>query len=133
MLVPSPELQLQKGRMRLRQPEDTPLLYSTDDGMCCPRCEFPLEQCSCNPSSHPKDSPGTVRVSMTSIGRKGKTVTRISGIQLPPGELALFTKSIKKLCGAGGSLVQGVIEVQGDHRDKLKLVLHERGWKVKQP
>lgn len=60
---------------------------------------------------------GVVRVSRTKAGRKGKTVTLITGI--PPGELADIAKELKRLCGSGGAVKDGVVEVQGDHRDRI--------------
>ena len=71
---------------------------------------------------------GIVRVSRTSAGRKGKTVTLITGI--PPGELAATGKELKRLCGSGGSVKDGVVEVQGDHRDKVAAHLGAR-YRVK--
>ena len=60
---------------------------------------------------------GAVRVSRTKAGRKGKTVTLVTGI--PPGELADTAKELRRLCGSGGSVKDGVVEVQGDHRDRV--------------
>ena len=73
-------------------------------------------------------SVGIVRVSRTSAGRKGKTVTLVTGI--PPGELAATGKELKRLCGSGGSVKDGVVEVQGDHRDKVAAHLGAR-YRVK--
>lgn len=60
---------------------------------------------------------GIVRVSRTKAGRKGKTVTLITGV--PPGELADTSKELKRLCGSGGAVKDGVVEIQGDHRDRI--------------
>jgi translation initiation factor 1 len=64
-------------------------------------------------------------------GRRGKTVTSIEGIPLPEDELRLFASELKRLCGTGGSVKDGVIEIQGDHRDTLIAALESRGYTVK--
>jgi translation initiation factor 1 len=64
-------------------------------------------------------------------GRKGKAVTLVSGLQMhPQGKLDLLQK-FKKICGAGGTLKAGVLEVQGDHRNRLKAELEASGFKAK--
>jgi translation initiation factor 1 len=64
-------------------------------------------------------------------GRRGKTVTTISGIPLPEEELRALAGDLKRSCGTGGSAKNGVIEIQGDHRDALVEVLREKGYSVK--
>jgi translation initiation factor 1 len=64
-------------------------------------------------------------------GRKGKGVTVITGVPLPPTELTELGAALKKLCGSGGTVKGGVIEIQGDHRDRLVEELAKRGWTVK--
>ena len=73
--------------------------------------EAPAAQAAPSPGS----ADGIVRVSRTKAGRKGKTVTLVTG--LPPGDLAGIARDLKRLCGSGGSVKDGVVEVQGDHRD----------------
>ena len=58
---------------------------------------------------------GVVRVSRSSKGRGGKTVTLVQGLALPPDELATLAKRLRTACGAGGTHKDGVLEVQGDH------------------
>lgn len=60
---------------------------------------------------------GIVRVGRTKAGRKGKTVTLVTG--LPTGDLGAVATELKKLCGSGGSVKEGVVEIQGDHRDRI--------------
>lgn len=74
---------------------------------------------------------GVVRVSRQTQGRKGRGVTVISGVPLAGGELAALTAGLKKRCGSGGTVRDGVIEIQGDHRDLLVSLLTQRGWTVK--
>lgn len=74
---------------------------------------------------------GIVRVSRESKGRKGKGVSLISGLPLPPDELKALAKKLKQLCGSGGAVKDGVIEVQGEHRDKLLEALINAGYQAK--
>lgn len=84
-------------------------VYSTEGGRV--REEKPRPQ----PSGPPSD--GIVRIQRTSAGRKGKTVTLVTG--LPAGDLESITRELKKLCGSGGAAKGGVAEIQGDHRQKI--------------
>jgi translation initiation factor 1 len=81
------------------------------------------------PSSSKGD--GNVRVGRESKGRKGKGVTVITGLPLDAVELATLAKELKAQCGAGGKVSDGVIEIQGEHRDRLVLALEARGYKAK--
>lgn len=77
----------------------------------------------------PKD--GVVRVGRETKGRKGKGVTLVTGVPLSGAELDALAKELKNLCGAGGTLKGGVIEIQGDHRDRIIPALEKKGWTVK--
>jgi translation initiation factor 1 len=108
------------------------LVYSSDHGRHCPDCGKPLSQCSCRdktPVRSPKD--GIVRVGRETKGRKGKGVTIVTGVPLSGGELSNLAKQLKAKCGAGGTLKQGVIEIQGDHRDTVVQLLQDQGFTVK--
>ena len=72
-----------------------------------------------------------VRVRREVKGRKGKTVTTVSGIPLPAGELKDLAKTLKKKCGSGGTIRDGVVEIQGDHADLLVAELSGLGYGVK--
>lgn len=74
---------------------------------------------------------GTVKVSRETKGRKGKGVTLISGVPLGADSLAALAKNLKQLCGTGGTVKDGNIEIQGDHRDRLVVELQSRGYRVK--
>lgn len=74
------------------------------------------------PAGPPRD--GIVRVSRSSSGRRGKTVTIVTG--LPPGELAATASELKRLCGSGGAVKDGTVEIQGDHRERIVAALSER-------
>ncbi|MBV8887904.1 MAG: translation initiation factor [Chroococcidiopsidaceae cyanobacterium CP_BM_RX_35] len=72
-----------------------------------------------------------LRVQASSKGRKGKTVTVISGFQAKPETLATLVKQLKTQCGTGGTVKENEIEIQGDHREKLVQILSQLGYKVK--
>jgi translation initiation factor 1 len=113
------------------------LVYSTDKGRLCPDCKQPVAQCLCKTVSknkaalHNAPTDGSVRLQRQVQGRGGKTVTVISGLALEQSELQQLAKLLKQRCGSGGSIKNGAIEIQGDHRDQLKIALEERGYKVK--
>lgn len=96
----------------------------------CPGCNKQLQQCSCKKKQTlPKD--GIVRLMRETKGRKGKGVTLIAGVPLDPPALKKLAKSLKQKCGSGGSVKDGVIEIQGDHRDTLEKELVALGYRVK--
>lgn len=105
------------------------LVYSTEHGKMCPGCAKPLAACICHQAQLVGD--GAIRARLDTKGRKGKGVTVISGLPLGPVELALLGKQLKQKCGSGGTVKDGVIEVQGDHCAMLIETLKQLGWKVK--
>lgn len=108
-----------------------PTVYSTEHGRVCPACSKPVADCICNKKKSVTAGDKIVRIGRETKGRKGKAVTTISGLPLdPPGVLALG-KELKRRCGSGGTVKEGVIEIQGDHRDMLFEELQKRGWRVK--
>ena len=72
-----------------------------------------------------------MRVGRATQGKKGKGVTTITGAPLPPAALSALAKELKQACGSGGTVKQGVIEIQGEHRDRLVELLRAKGWTVK--
>jgi translation initiation factor 1 len=107
------------------------LVYSSGSGQTCPHCEKPIARCVCRKSPRADRGDGIVRIRREVKGRRGKTVTTISGIPLPEDELRALAGELKRSCGTGGSAKEGVIEIQGDHRDTLAESLRERGYTVK--
>ena len=75
--------------------------------------------------------PARIRVSREVAGRAGKGVSVISGLQLSKEELEALAAQLKRLCGAGGGVKEGRIEIQGDHRDKLVAELGKLGFEAK--
>ena len=108
------------------------LVYSSESGRMCPLCNRPVSGCVCRKSAViALSGDGVVRVGRETKGRKGKGMTLISGVPLPPDELKKLAQELKKKCGTGGTLKDGVIEIQGDHRDVLVDLLKAKGWTVK--
>lgn len=109
------------------------IVYSTESGRIdtCPRCGQPYKHCRCNQSgsASTKKSDGIVRVMRDRKQRGGKTVTVVTG--LPAEALTLLAQQLKKLCGSGGTVKDGNIEIQGDHCDKVMAKLTDQGYKVK--
>jgi translation initiation factor 1 len=112
------------------------VVYSSEHGRMCPHCARPAAKCVCraNPRGTPRADAGDgiVRIRREVKGRRGKAVTTISGVPLPPAELKQLAGELKRLCGTGGSAKDGVIEIQGDQREKLSAELTSRGYSVKQ-
>lgn len=107
------------------------LVYSTGSGRICPGCARPIKACACRRSPRAPAGDGIVRVRREVKGRRGKTVTTISGVPLPESELRDLAGELKRSCGTGGSAKDGEIEIQGDHRDKLVRELEAKGFTVK--
>ena len=107
------------------------LVYSSEVGRTCPKCGWPVKNCACSKEPSRPAGDGVVRVGRETKGRKGKGVTVISGVPLAGEELKALVVELKRRCGAGGTLRDGVIEIQGDHRDVLVAELEKRGWRVK--
>jgi translation initiation factor 1 len=108
------------------------LVYSTEVGRTCPECRQAQAACVCK--ARAKAAPagdGVVRVSRQSKGRGGKTVTLVKGLALDGVELALLGKQLRTACGAGGTVKDGVIEVQGDHCELLIATLGKLGHRAK--
>ena len=97
------------------------LVYPTESG----RIDEPKAK-----AERPKGD-GIVRIQRQTSGRKGKGVCLISGIDLDDAELVKLAADLKKKCGCGGAIKDGVIEIQGDKRDELKVLLELKGFKVK--
>jgi translation initiation factor 1 len=109
------------------------IVYSTDSGRLdrCPRCGRSPDSCGHRPPLSPAAGDGIVRIARARGGRHGKTVTVITGVPGVPAEHEAMASSLKRLCGSGGTVKDGVIEIQGDHRERLAARLRELGFTVK--
>jgi translation initiation factor 1 len=120
---------------------DRNVVYSTDGGRQdrCPGCGRPREACRCagraapaggrGPTRDPAD--GIVRLHRDRKGRGGKTVTLITGVRANPAALEELATTLKRSCGCGGAVKGDVIEIQGDHRERLAAKLADLGYSVK--
>lgn len=106
------------------------LVYSTEVGRTCPDCRHALAECVCKAKAAPAGD-GVVRVSRQTKGRGGKSVTVVKGLALDAIALATLGKQLRTACGSGGTVKDGVIEVQGDHCDLVMDVLEKSGHKPK--
>ena len=107
------------------------LVYSTEAGRMCPACRQPQAQCVCRNVSALPVGNGMVRVSRETKGRAGKGVTLVKGLPLGLAELTALGKQLKAACGSGGTVKDGVIEVQGDHVERVMAALTTHGYVVK--
>ncbi len=107
------------------------LVYSTDSGRMCPACRQPVAACRCGQTPPAPKGDGTVRVSRESKGRGGKTVTLVRGLVLADDELAALGKRLRSACGSGGTVKDGVLEVQGDHIERVMELLKAQGFGAK--
>ena len=103
------------------------LVYSTETGRMCPACRQPVAQCACKKSVAPPTD-GVVRLFFETKGRGGKGVTVVRGLGLAEPELTALGKKLKAACGVGGTAKDGVVELQGDHRDVVLEVLKADGY-----
>lgn len=120
-----------EGDDLVKRPARAGIVYSSDAGRMCPTCGRAAARCACRASPRAPRGDGVVRVRREVKGRRGKTVTAISGVPLASDELRALAGELKRRCGTGGSVVDGVIEIQGDHRDALVGELEARGYHVK--
>ncbi|MBV5297019.1 MAG: translation initiation factor Sui1 [Rhodoferax sp.] len=107
------------------------LVYSTDSGRICPVCRQPVAACQCRMTQPKPATDGIVRVSRETKGRAGKGVTLVKGLALDAAALLALGKQLKSACGSGGTVKDGVIEVQGDHCERVIELLKTCGQVVK--
>jgi translation initiation factor 1 len=101
------------------------LVYSTEHG------DLRKRQPSAPPSLALPPSQQTAFIQRTSKGRGGKVVTLVKNLQLSPDDHKALTQHLKQTCGSGGTLKDGIIEIQGDHRQTIAAALHNLGYKTK--
>lgn len=120
-------------RLNTMNQKNTRLVYSTDPELNrkCPKCKEVVSECTCEPVVDPKSYKFVAVLRIEKQGRGGKTVTVID--RLPKNELFLkeLTTKLKKRCGTGGTYLtsgkDGVIEIQGDHRESIRAHLAKEG------
>ncbi|MDO8941717.1 MAG: translation initiation factor Sui1 [Desulfobacterales bacterium] len=103
-------------------------VYSTESGRICPSCAKPLAACACRKKQAPPvPADGVVRIRREVKGRGGKTVTVASGFRFDDDRLEQLAAELKRRCGTGGSVKDGEILIQGDHRETLLAELKKKG------
>lgn len=105
------------------------VVYSTETGRTCPGCGRPVDGCTCRRGASAPSADGIVRVSRETKGRKGKGVTVVTGAD--PKDLAVLGRRLKQVCGSGGTVKDGRIEIQGDHRERVLQELEKQGIRAK--
>jgi len=113
------------------------VIYSSGPGRSggsadrCAKCGWPADRCACSKAAPSPKNLQRVRVSRSSSGRAGKTVTLVAGLEENEESVALLAKKLKTRCGAGGTVKSGVIEIQGDHVETVLSVLSSEGYRAK--
>ena len=109
------------------------LVYSSAAGRVCPGCGRPEHECQCRKSG--ADAPVPVRVvaklRVEKAGRGGKTVTVVYDLPRNAAFLKDLATELKRACGAGGTIQDDAIEIQGDLRDRIRGLLVNKGFGVK--
>ena len=101
--------------------KENSLVYSTGIGKIVSKADKPAS----------KVGDGIIRIRRETKGRKGKGVTTLSGMAMNASEIKSLCSELKKICGTGGAVKDDIIEIQGDNRDKIKILLEKRGFTVK--
>jgi translation initiation factor 1 len=110
------------------------LVYSTGVGSICPGCGWPERDCKCSSRGAPAESvPERVvaKLRMEKKGRGGKIVTVVYDLPRNAAFLKALCQELKKICGTGGAVDDGAIELQGDLRDRVRELLMKKGFLVK--
>jgi translation initiation factor 1 len=107
------------------------VVFSTDRSheRACPRCG--ADPCKCETVTSVRPGDQSPRVRRETKGRGGKTVTIVTELTLSDVDLQTLAKTLKQLCATGGTVKNGTIEIQGDHRDKIVAKLQSLGYKAK--
>jgi translation initiation factor 1 len=114
-------------------PPRSRLVYSTADGRTCPKCGWPEKSCRCAAALDQPLPPGrlTATLRLEKSGRGGKSVTVIDGLPRNRELLRSLAAELKRACGTGGTATETTVEIQGEVRERLRLLLAAKGWSVK--
>ena len=122
------------GRRMPRTAPSGGLVYSTDTGRMCPACRQPIASCALRDRRGHGATPrgdGIARIRRETGGRGGKTVTVVTGLALDEPALLALSRRLKAACGTGGTVRDGALEFQGDHREQLTSLLAKEGIRSK--
>ena len=117
--------------MANKKDSDSVLVWSSEQGRICPGCGKAADSCICRKQSTRPAGDGVVRVRRETKGRGGKTVTAVVGVPVDDEALKALAGELKRRCGAGGTVKEGVIEIQGDFCDLVVAELAKQGFTVK--
>ncbi len=109
-------------------------VYSTDTGRVCPGCGWPQHDCKCSTraaAEQPIPTRIVAKLRMEKKGRGGKTVTLIFGLPHNTTFIKALTQELKRTCGTGDIATEDGVELQGDLRDRVRIVLQKRRFVVK--
>jgi translation initiation factor 1 len=107
-------------------------VYSTETGRTCGGCGWPVAACRCSTASNaPVPKRITARLRIEKAGRRGKTVTVVESLPRNAIFLKQLASELKRACATGGKSVDDRVEIQGDHRHRLRQLLGAKGWTVK--
>ena len=111
---------------------DSRSVYQTGKGRVCPKCGWPADDCRCSKAGEEKVPAKLACVlRVEKKGRGGKTVTVVANLPRNAAFLASLAAELKRACGTGGSAQEDTVEVQGDHRERLRPLLAAKGWTVR--
>jgi translation initiation factor 1 len=117
--------------MKKADSSNSVLVWSSEVGRVCPECGKAAASCICRKQGTWPAGDGIVRVRRETKGRGGKTVTVVMGAPGDEATLKTLAGELKRRCGAGGTVKDGIIEIQGDFCDLLIAELAKRGFSVK--
>jgi translation initiation factor 1 len=109
------------------------IVFSTGAGRVCPGCGWPARDCRCSKGGADQSVPDRIvaRLRVEKAGRGGKTVTVVYGLPRNAVFLKELCKELKRTCGTGGAVAEDTVELQGDHRERIRDLLLKKGFLVK--
>ena len=113
--------------------KDHRLVYSSERGRVCRVCGWPADDCKCSGKNSSASVPDRIvaKLRVEKSGRGGKTVTVVYDLPRNAEFLKTLCADLKRTCGTGGTVSEDTVELQGDHRDRVRDLLRTRGYVVK--
>jgi len=109
------------------------LVYSTGAGRICPGCGWPERECKCSQRVGTESVPARIvaKLRVEKKGRGGKVVTVVDGLPHNAAFLKDLCQELKRVCGTGGAVREGAVELQGDLRERIRECLLQKQFVVK--